>query len=554
MLSKTFQLADRYVDRFITLHPVAAVADGMTTAVDDLTDWSPAGFSARAALDRESVAVLAASSPTDASDVRARNYMSGRLRASVALYDAGELIELLRGDWGAAQLTRQVFDCLPRVTRDDWARVGTLLDRVPWALSGLEETLSQGVRDGRVASRRQALACAGDADRWSGVQDEDFFGDLIERSPIDLHRSAAAAAAAYGELGRYLRDSYAHKARSADACGRESYRRCVNAELGGDVDLAETYQWGWDEFHRLVTDRQRVCDRIEPGASFAHTVRLILGRPGGWIRGKDTYLQWLQDLQDRTAEELHGRYFDIPEAVRHVEVVLASEGSSPWYTPPPEDLSSPGRINYPIAAHRNNFRPIQALTTAYHEGIPGHHLQNGAVRVSAASLSRFQTMFPLSFHGEGWAHYAEGLMSELGYMDEPEAALGHLSGQIGRAMRVILDIGLHLELKIPEGEAFHPGETWSHDLAVEFLATDLSASQAANEVRRYLAMPGQAITYALGRRAWERSRAAVAADRGQLFELRHFHSEALRLGPLGIGALEQEITAACTMEASQERS
>ena len=101
----------------------------------------------------------------------------------------------------------------------------------------------------------------------------------------------------------------------------------------------------------------------------------------------------------------------------------------------------------------------EALSTEYHESAPGHHLQLAQMMYQADSLTRFQRLgVAISGHGEGWALYAERLMHELGYLDDPVYELGWLVGQALRAARVILDIGLHCEMRIPGDERFHPGE------------------------------------------------------------------------------------------------
>ncbi len=132
-----------------------------------------------------------------------------------------------------------------------------------------------------------------------------------------------------------------------------------------------------------------------------------------------------------------------------------------YYTGPSEDFSRPGRTWYPSTG-QERFPMWAEVTTAYHEGVPGHHLQVAQVVLQREHLCRVQRMGFISGHGEGWALYAERLMDELGYLDRPEYRLGMLAAQALRAVRVIIDIGMHLELEIPEVQPpteapFHPG-------------------------------------------------------------------------------------------------
>ncbi|WP_338316485.1 DUF885 family protein, partial [Streptomyces bohaiensis] len=152
-----------------------------------------------------------------------------------------------------------------------------------------------------------------------------------------------------------------------------------------------------------------------------------------------------------------------------------------------------------------------------HEGVPGHHLQLAQWRHVADTLSTFQvTVGQVSACVEGWALYAERLADELGLLTDPAHRLGYLSEQTLRAARVIIDIGMHLRLRIPAGAGFHDGEIWTPALATEFMLahTGMEPAYAESEITRYLGLPGQAISYKLGERAWLAGRDAARAAQG----------------------------------------
>jgi uncharacterized protein (DUF885 family) len=160
-------------------------------------------------------------------------------------------------------------------------------------------------------------------------------------------------------------------------------------------------------------------------------------------------------------------------------------------------------------------------------------------------LSRFQrTLAGWSGHAEGWALYAERLMGELGYLDDPAYELGMLRAQALRATRVVVDIGLHLELAIPADERYHPGETWTPELALPF-AMERSGRMPEDfmrsEVDRYLGWPGQAISYKIGERVWLGARDDARKRAGSAFDLKDFHARALNLGPMGLDQLRREL-------------
>jgi len=166
------------------------------------------------------------------------------------------------------------------------------------------------------------------------------------------------------------------------------------------------------------------------------------------------------------------------------------------------------------------------------------------VRLLTEELSRFQrTLTFISGHGEGWALYAERLMGELGYFENPDYYLGMLSAQALRCVRVIIDIGMHLELEIPPAESFHPGEKWTHDLMLEFAVerTQKPREFLQSEIVRYLGWPAQAISYKVGERKWLEARESGRRSAGASFNLKEFHSQALAVGPMGLDMLAAEL-------------
>jgi uncharacterized protein (DUF885 family) len=139
--------------------------------------------------------------------------------------------------------------------------------------------------------------------------------------------------------------------------------------------------------------------------------------------------------------------------------------------------------------------------------------------------------------------YAERLMGELGYLDDPAYELGMLRAQAMRAVRVVVDIGMHLELSIPRDERYEPGATWTPELALPFVIerSKFPADFMASEVDRYLGLPGQAISYKVGERVWLGARDAARSRAGAQFDLKQFHHAALNLGPMGLAQLDREL-------------
>jgi uncharacterized protein (DUF885 family) len=558
-LSAVRELASRYVDQSAGLDPILATSRGVAGHDAEMTDYSPEGQAARTALDRKTLTELSGIRPMTEPDRIAADVMRERLAVAVDQADAGERLRDLRIIGSPFQSIRQCFDLMPTATEADWEVIATRMERVPHALASFEAALREGLSRKVVAARRQALVCADQGATWSGQKAAPpFFATLADtyenrgahNSSLQHRLSEAAvnASKAYARATRFLREEYAPGAAERDAAGSERYQLWARAFLGTAIDLAETYQWGWDELHRIEERMAVVAHRILPGEPLAAVVHLLETDPARSIEGVDAFRDWLQELMDRTIAELDGTHFDIAEPVKRVEAMIAPPGGAAamYYTRPSEDFKRPGRTWYPTLG-KTRFPLWGEVSTAYHEGVPGHHLQLGQLTYMADSLSRFQRVGAfVPGYSEGWALYAERLMGELGYLENPAYELGMLRAQAFRAMRVIVDIGVHIGLTIPQNEAYHPAETWSPELMLPFAIEHAYEPEPflRSEVDRYLGWPGQAICYKVGERVWLGVRERAREQAGTRFELKAFHTRALNIGPMGLAQLEREIGSA----------
>ena len=555
-MSPVYELADRYVDRSAVLDPILATSRGVIGHDAEMTDYSPAAQATRATLDKEALAELSRLRPLTPPDRIAAEVMRERLQVAVDQYEAGERLRDLRIIGSPYQSIRQCFDLMAATTDEDWEVVATRMESVPQALRSFEAALREGADRGIVAARRQALSCAEQGSTWSGQKETPaFFPSLVarywatragdDRLRRRLESAAVKASEAYAEAARFLREEYAPKAAARDAVGSERYQLWARAFLGSAIDLTEAYAWGWDELHRIEERMATVAERILPGEPLTAVVHRLETDPQRSISGVDAFRQWLQELMDRTIAELDGRHFDIAEPVKRVEAMIAPPGGAAamYYTRPSEDFKRPGRTWYPTLG-KTRFPLWGEVSTAYHEGVPGHHLQLAQLTYRAAELSRFQRL-AAAIPGctEGWALYAERLMGELGYLENPAYELGMLRAQAFRAMRVVVDIGVHVGLKIPANEGYHPAETWSPQLMLPFAIEHGHEPEdfLRSEVDRYLGWPGQAICYKVGERAWLAVREQARARAGTAFNLKAFHGRALNLGPMGLAQLGREL-------------
>jgi uncharacterized protein (DUF885 family) len=398
------------------------------------------------------------------------------------------------------------------------------------------------------------VAVAGQCDAWTHPNRDNFFHALADRVPADgtlaaeLRRGAAAATAATAEFGEFLRTELAPRGQEKEAAGPERYELASQYFLGAKVDQHETYAWGFEELARLEAEMRTVAAEIAgSGASVDQAVATLDADPARRIPGKEAFRDWMQQLADKAIGELNGTHFDIAEPIRRLECCIAptSDGSI-YYTGPSEDFSRPGRMWWAVPEGQAEFSTWRETSTVYHEGVPGHHLQIGQTQLLADRLNRWQRLLCwCSGHGEGWALYAERLMDDLGYLADPGDRLGMLDNQALRATRVIVDIGMHLELEIPRDNpfGFHPGERWTPDLGWEFLRAHSRMDEEVLrfEWKRYLGWPGQAPSYKIGERIWLQARDDAKARKGVDFDLKAFHRDALSLGALGLDPLRRAL-------------
>ena len=552
-------VADQYVQTFCRLNPLAATAMGVAGYDHLMTDFSPAGWDAQAAAARDVLAELDTGHPADDVDRVTIAAMRERLGLEVALHEADEWTGQLNNIASPVQELRDIFDLMPTSSPEQWENIALRLAALPDAAAGVVESLRHAASRGRVAPVRQVRECITQAEELAG--DGSFFTTFVTGADVDaaLDDSAAcqairkalgdgadAARRAYGQIAEFLRDELAPQAPEADAAGRERYPLWSQYFLGARVDLEETYEWGLAELARVVAEQEAVAAEVAgPGASVADAVAKLDADPARRLEGTEALRAWMQDTSDAAIAALNGVHFDIPEPVLRLECRIApTQNGGIYYTGPSDDFSRPGRMWWSVPPDVTTFNTWREKTTVYHEGVPGHHLQIAQAVYLRETLNAWRRLACwVSGHGEGWALYAERLMADLGFLDDPGDRLGMLDGQRMRAARVVLDLGVHLGLPAP---AEWGGGTWDADKAWAFFTANVNMPESflRFELNRYLGWPGQAPAYKIGQRLWEQARdeyLAGARTRGEAGDLKAFHARALALGSVGLDVLRDAL-------------
>ncbi|MFI9158744.1 DUF885 domain-containing protein [Kitasatospora aureofaciens] len=554
------RIADDHVVRIAALDPATSTRLGLHPEDDRQPDLSPDGFEALAEAARQTLTALDTAAPVDdPAELDCARLLRERLTAELAVHEAGDHYRQLRNVNSPLHKVRGVFTMMPTDTAEQWAAVAGRLRNVPGALDGYRATLAEGIGRGLLSAPRQARAAIAQLDAWTGRAGggTSWFTGFVADGPAalrpELDAAAERATAATAAFRDWLADTYLPAADGTpDAVGREHYLRSARWANGAEIDPAEAYAWAWEEFHRTVAEMRAEAERILPGAGVRATMD-HLNTHGHAVEGEENVRAWLQQVMDEAIDALDGTHFDIAGPMRRVEAVIAPPGSSgaPYYHGPSLDFSRPGRTYLPTLGRRT-FPTWQLVSTWYHEGVPGHHLQTARWTACADRLSTYQvTLGAVSANKEGWALYAERLMDELGFLTDPARRLGYLDKQMLRIIRVIVDIGMHLELAIPADSATsewssHPGERWTPALALDFMAAHHGSElpRRTSEIDRYLGWPGQAIGYKLGERAWLQGREAARRRQGPAFDLRTWHTAVLAHGSLGLDALTTRLAEA----------
>jgi uncharacterized protein (DUF885 family) len=545
-------VADGYTDTLIRLNPSFATELGLPGHETEYPDYSPAGiaeFAAEATRALEALAALDGLEPQDDVDAVTLDAMRERLGLKLEIHESGWDEADLNNIASPAHDIRAIFDLMPMDTAEHWAHIAGRAQNVPGAVAGYIESLRQARDAGKVAAARQVFTVMEQTTKYAA--DDGFFARLAAGArttdgPLEtsvqeqLDAGAAAARGAYRQLADFLRTELLPAAPEKDAVGRERYSLASRSFLGAAVDLEETYSWGVQELDRLIAEQETVASIIKQGASIAEAKDVLNNDPARQLKGTDALKAWMQELSDKAVADLAGVHFEIPDVMKKLECLIApTDEGGIYYTGPSDDFSRPGRMWWSVPAGEDTFTTWAETTTVYHEGVPGHHLQVATATYRRELLNKWRrNVCWTSGHGEGWALYAEKLMQELGYLSDPGDHMGMLDMQRMRAARVVFDIGVHLELDIPERWG---AGTWTPDKGYAFLKENLAISegQLNFEFTRYLGWPGQAPSYKVGQRLWEQIRADLEARPG--FDLKAFHTKALNIGSVGLDTLRRAL-------------
>ncbi len=468
------------------LDPIRASLAGAPVIPGALTDYSPAGRSARADRLR---ALGGSPAVTERIDAEA-GYAAAFLDAELNLVASPPT--LLR-------------EHLMSVARDADADVlAASLSAVPGVLRGYAETL----RTAPVPpARLQVESVLGAAGHWAVGGTE--FGDTP---------AAAIARAGYAEFAEVLAAEVLPIARTEPGVGVDRYSAAARFHLGEDVELARLREVLLAELGRLRAE----CAALAPDGVKA-ACAAYNADPTWEVTGPDQLRAWITSRLE-TAATLAAR--DVPAVdVGGIDVHVPLEPGPVRYLPPAAHGTRPARLVWPLSSADSPMPVWSQVTTVHHEGLPGHHLQLGA------ASGEWPSHAAVAGNSEGWAVHAEGLMLAAGGLPTPAEHLGYLLGLRLNAAMALADLSVHTGVPLAD-----TGDPWSLDRAAAFLSDESAfpASSLYFTALRSAAWPAQALTYTWGALAW-RDLADRAAATG--LAAHDFHTRALALGPCGLATL-----------------
>ena len=540
-------LADRFWNAILELHPTTATFYGDDRYADRLEDPGPEGRArSRALMERtaaEATAIDTTGLPTE--DRITRDML--KVIAELDLEEDDQRLQELRvvDQMGGPQ------QLLPQLTQfqpvDTAARLEAFIARLhayPAFMAANIEILRDGLGSGLTAPRIVAERTIAQIERMLEVPIESAIVPSMVRVASEADRERIrdivrdvvypADLAFLDTLrGDYLAGTREDPGLWSAPNGDQLYRTAIRSFTTLDLDPTEVHRSGLEELESIELERREISRVAGHGDDTAAYRASLDADIANTPQSKDELVARATEDIGR-AMAIAPRYFGVlplaPCEVRPVETYKEEDAPFAYYYPPSPDGSRPG-VYYANGYDLPSRKYSKLATTTYHEAAPGHHFQI-ALEMENQQLNAFRRLGARMVGGayvEGWGLYSERLADEMGLFRDESERFGMLDAQAWRAARLVVDTGLH-------------ALRWPRQRSIDFLkGAGLSETDAVIETDRYICWPGQALTYKIGQRAIEKLRAELSARDGSAFDLRAFHDAVLGHGSLPLATLEREL-------------
>jgi uncharacterized protein (DUF885 family) len=424
------------------------------------------------------------------------------------------------------------------------------LHRFPVQFAQVTELMRQGIKDGVMPPKFLMEKVSEQARRVAEtpLADSPFtmplkhFPDSIpaaEREEIAKDVNAAVTngiVPAYLKFSDFVRDEYAPKGRTEFGVwslpdGDARYAFDVKQSTTTAMTPEEIHQLGLQQVAEIETAEKAIADKLG-FADLAAMRASIQTDPKLHVKSEEAILDLYRGYIDQMYTKLPALFNHLPKArvtVVAIEAYRAKE-SSTEYQPAAPDGSRPGRVEVNTYAWEKQTTPGME-STAYHEGVPGHHLQI-SIAQQLTGLPQFRRNGGYNAYVEGWALYTERLGKDIGFYQDPYSDYGRLEDEMLRAIRLVVDTGLHYK-------------HWTRQQVVDFFHahSNIPESLVQSETDRYISWPAQALGYKVGQLTILRLREKAKAELGDKFDIRQFHDEVLGAGALPLDVLSERIDA-----------
>lgn len=389
----------------------------------------------------------------------------------------------------------------------------------------------------------------GDAPLWADAKAK--VDTLLEAGKIDEAKAGELRAAtrqallqrfkpSYDALIAWMESDMANAGEQASGVGAlprglEYYDERLAFATTTDMSAAEVHAYGLREVDRIKGEMEKIKAQVGFEGTLQEFFTFLREDPRFFFpntdEGREGYLNAAREHLGFIEARLPGYFGILPKAdlvVKRVEAFREQPGAAQHYFPGTPDGSRPG-IYYAHLSDMNAMPKHQMEVVAYHEGLPGHHMQI-SIAQELESVPEFRTQSFFNAYSEGWGLYAERLAKEMGAYEDPYSDFGRLSTEIWRAIRLVVDTGMH-------------AKGWSEQQAIDYFLENSSMAEGAvrSEVQRYLVWPGQATSYKIGMMKILSLRAKAEAALGEALDLREFHDTILGGGALPLGILERRV-------------
>jgi len=448
------------------------------------------------------------------------------------------------------QTAAQLADALPFVSSKDYEDWLARLRRFPACLDQTTEELRQGIREKMVLSRAVLQRVPGQLDKQivPDPRESDFYKPYRSFAPsvapADQERLSKAArdAISQGIVPAFARYREFYVKEYLPACypepgiwqapnGAELYNFLVRKFTTTDLTAAQVHEIGLGEVARINGEMEAVRARTGFQGSRPEFFQHLRTDPRFFEKTPEELLKTYRATAKRVDPELVKLFHTLPRmpyGVKPIPDAVAPDTTAAYYSPGAADGSRAGI--YYVNLYRPETRPTWEMTAlTLHESVPGHHVQI-ALAMEQTGLPNFRRYGYYNAFGEGWGLYAESLGDEMGLYDDPYAKFGQLTYDMWRAVRLVVDTGMH---------AMH----WDRQKAIDFFMQNAAKEEldVVNEIDRYIAWPGQALAYKIGQLKISELRTQAAQALGARFDVREFHNVVLRDGALPLDILQRNV-------------